>query len=757
MTALQTGAVLACVKIICGGVASLPLHVFEQQIRDNRVAKRRATDHPLYPLLYGAPNEEMTSHTFRSVMQVHMLLWGNGYAEIERNGAAQPVALWPRNPARTRPVRLTREAKIEGTIYPPGTLIYHTSETMGDEIAKEDDSANRMAPERIILAEDMIHIPGLSLDGRLGQSTVYLARQIIGLSLATEKFGAKFFGNGAVPRGVLEIPNALEQKALENLRRSWAEAHGGENAHKTAVLEQGIKYTPIGIDPEKSQFLESRHYQRGEVAAIFQVPLHMIGEKEAAKSSVEQTSIEFLNYCLNPWLDAWEQELKRKLSPNDKPAAKPFFMKFDVRKLLYPDAASRAAFYTSGKNTGWMNSNDIREFEDMNPIEDGSGDIYWMPVNMQDAAHPATAPHMSGGAFPGLEAPPKPEAPLGGAPKNKVARSILVRYERSFYGLFKDGFGRLWTRFDENGGVGMPAIERCFNPALHAILNQLGEELKPADVETPLMSGDLVADLRIEAQLILSELGKAGKTPEARATHTVNTLRRTVERLAAIVAWRYNPEHDQQPRHPDGTFHDGKKDFFIGRHGTTDDDVKGVWSGHRDVQINAEGKAEIAKTIEKMKGLGIRRIVASPLLRTKTTAQMYADALGVPVTMDARLAALKLGVLEGLSEDENANRLEPYLKNPDAVIPGGEAVGAYRKRGREVMEELKAENDSSGPILAISHSSLIANYLEDVRGEKLPHEDLTHSPELLSPAGVLKLNGKKIQVIAGTLETGDAA
>lgn len=764
MTALQVDAVLACVNIICNGVASLPLHVFMRTVKGGREGKIKAHDHPLYDLLRGAPNEEMTSHTFRKTMQCHALLWGNAYAEIQRNGAAQPIALWPRNPARTRPVRLTDKATIEGTVYPRGTLIFHTSETMGDEISAVDDSQNRIAPERIILAEDMLHVPGLSLDGRLGQSTVYLSRQIIGLSLATEKYAAKFFGNGAVPRGVLTIPSAMESKELEVLRRSWQEAYGGENAQKTAILEAGMEYKPIGIDPEKSQFVDTRHFQRSAIAAIFSVPLHMIGEKEAAKSSVEQTSIEFLNYCLNPWLDAWEQEFKRKLfvarSAN-------YFAKFDVQRLLYPDAASRAKFYSEGKVGGWLNSNDIHQLEDMNPITDGSGEIYWMPVNMQDAAHPITAPHMSGGEYPGVEQPQKPENPTGGAPQNrpnknqpppkkKAKRELLDRYERAFAGLFRDAYGRLWHRFDENGGIADTAVKRCFDPILHAMVNQLCAELNPGGPDTLLMSGQFASEIAAQEQLVGAGMYRAGDSSEVRADHACQSLRQVVEYFAALVDWRYNPNHSQQPRHPDGTFHDGSMPFYLGRHATTQDDVDGVWSGRRDVQVTPEGEGEIDETIKRLQPLGIKRVVCSPLMRTQHTAQRYADALGgLPLSTDWRLAALNLGELEGMKEKENAGRLQVYIDNPDTKLPGSdESVNDYVKRVDEAIDELRSKNKATGPILAISHSSAISNYLEKVRGTR---EDLEHSPDLLSPAGAVQINGKKVQVVAGKITKGDAA
>jgi hypothetical protein len=359
--------------------------------------------------------------------------------------------------------------------------------------------------ERVILAENVIHVPGLSLDGRLGQSTVWLARQIFGLALATEKYSAKFFGNGAVPRGILELPQAMEDKAIEELRRQWHEAHGGENTHKTAVLTGGVKFTAIGEKPEESQLLDSRKFQREEIAALFNVPGHMVGVTGAGtKSNVEQSSIEFLNYTLKPWLNAWEQELERKLFPDFGRTAGQFEPLFDTRALLYPDANSRTSLYSGGKQWGYLSTNDIHELEGMNPIEDASGDEYWMPINMQkmddpvtlgqeaqhefDQAHPKPQPTptpLPGGALGGIKQPDpdalKKQAParVGAKPpekKSAVPRSahgLLQSYALSYSRLFRDAIGRIAHR-DERKDAD---IRRIFQPILCTVVDVLDEAL----------------------------------------------------------------------------------------------------------------------------------------------------------------------------------------------------------------------------------------------------------------------------------------
>ena len=390
MTALQVGTVLACVSLVSNGVAGLPLNVYERIITANRQAKKMAHDHPLFDILGNEPNAEMTRMTFIKTLMVHGLLWGNQYAEIQRDNGNNIIGIWPRNPSKTRPIRTLQPIKIEGDVLPAGTLIYETTESLMDNeppSATDNPDNLTLGRRRLVLAEDMLHVPGLSLDGRLGQGTVYLSRQIIGLSLATEKYAAKFFGNGARPAGILEYPAKMDDVAIENLRRSWSEAHGGENSHKTAVLDSGVKFTKIGSTPEEGQMLETRAYQRNEVAAIFHVPPHMIGDLDkTARSNVEQCSIEFVLYCLGPWVEAWEQEFRRKLFPKVGRVRNAYFAKFDTRRLMYPDAESRGGFYTSGKQNGYLSANDIRELEDLNPIDpkDG-GDVYTVQVNMTNA------------------------------------------------------------------------------------------------------------------------------------------------------------------------------------------------------------------------------------------------------------------------------------------------------------------------------------------------------------------------------------
>lgn len=456
MTALQVSTVFACVQLISGAMGFLDLQVTElEKAKDGRMNRRVAYDHDLYDILENEPNEEMTSFTFRKTLQCHALLWGNSYAEIQRDRHNGIVAIWPRNPSRTRAYRISQKMAVNGELVPAGGLVYKTSE--GLETASFDPEAPPYGdgPERVILKEDMIHVPGLALDGRVGQSVIHLARQVVGLSLAAEKFGAKFFGNGAKAGGILKHPATLTPVARETLKRSWMEAQGGENAHRTAVLENGIDWQDISIKPNEGQFLETRQFQKSELCSIFLVPPHMIGDTEKTnRANVEQIGLEFVTFTLSPHIKAWEQELKRKLFPKAGRSAGKFYAHFDTRPLTMPDAQTRQTFYNSGKQWGWLSTNDIHHFEHLNPIDEPWADGYWIPINMQDAetafGEPAQGPGPAGGDDPGAKDP---------------AQKLGKRFVRAYLRLFNDAFGRVLARSTIDSDV----CRRAFLPVLQTI------------------------------------------------------------------------------------------------------------------------------------------------------------------------------------------------------------------------------------------------------------------------------------------------
>jgi HK97 family phage portal protein len=246
----------------------------------------------------------------------------------------------------------------------------------------------------------MLNIPGLSFDGRIGQSIVWLARQTIGLALATEKFGAKYFANFARPGGLLTLPMNMKPEDKDQARRSWMEAQGGENSNRIAVMPPGFEWKPMSNNPQEAQTIESRAYIRTEIASIFHVPVRMVGDtSKASKASTEQENQELLDYTLDPWMSAIKLEWKRKLFPNRNVGRTPknrFFVSFDVTSMIRGDAQSRERFNASGRQWGYLNANDVLALEGMNPIDAAWAEQYWMPVNMTLSTTPINPNNQDG-------------------------------------------------------------------------------------------------------------------------------------------------------------------------------------------------------------------------------------------------------------------------------------------------------------------------------------------------------------------------
>ena len=350
-TAMQTTAVYACVRILAEAVASLPLHVYEYQ---DDGGKKLVHDHPVYYLLHDEPNPEMTSFVFRETLMSHLLIWGNAYAQIIRDGAGRVLGLYPLLPDK---MEVQRDDK--GNIY----YVYSRN---SDENPTFKEYGNIK-----LKAEDVLHIPGLGFDGLIGYSPIAMAKNAVGMTLACEEYGASFFANGANPGGVLQHPGVLKDPS--KVRESWNSVYRGvNNAHKIAVLEEGMKYQQIGIPPEEAQFLETRKFQINEIARLYRIPPHMVGDLDKSSfSNIEQQSLEFVKYTLDPWVIRWEQSLQRSLLlPGEKGK---YFIKLNVDGLLRGDYQSRMNGYAVGRQNGWFSANDIREMENMNPIPDEEG------------------------------------------------------------------------------------------------------------------------------------------------------------------------------------------------------------------------------------------------------------------------------------------------------------------------------------------------------------------------------------------------
>jgi HK97 family phage portal protein len=356
-TALNYSAVWAAVNLIASQIASLPLILYK---RLPNGGKERFSSHQTYRLLHDEWNPEMASMTARETLMGHVLTWGNGYAEIERDRVGRPVALWPLLPNQVTPFR-DESKRLQYRVSTPGV------------------------PDVTIPAGDMLHIAGLGFDGLVGYSPIYMARESLGLGIAAQRFGSSFFSNGATLSAVLEHPGELGEDGTKNLRESIEAVHQGvSKAHRLLILEEGMKYQKFGVEPDSAQFLETRQFEVTEVARWFNIPPHKLRDlMRATFSNIEQQSIEFVTDTLRPWLIRWEQEINRKLISRSERNIQ--YVEHLVEGLLRGDTASRYAAYAVGRQWGWLSADDIRDLENMNPLPNGQGKIYLVPLNMTPA------------------------------------------------------------------------------------------------------------------------------------------------------------------------------------------------------------------------------------------------------------------------------------------------------------------------------------------------------------------------------------
>ena len=356
-SAMQIATVYACVRLLAETVAGLPLHLYRFTDADEK-GKEKAKDHPLYRILYRQPNPEMTSFSFREVMMTHLLLWGNCYAQIIRDGKNGILGLYPLLPEN---VEVDRNEK--GQIY----YIYH---------AYTDEKPGENNKDIYFRRDEIFHVPGLGFNGLVGFSPIAMMKNALGTTLAVEKYGSAFFRNGAQPSGVLEHPGVL--KNPEKIRETWSDVYGGpNNAHKVAVLEEGMSYKAISLPPEDSQFLSTRQFGVNEICRIFRVPPHMVQDLEHATfSNIEHQSIDFVVHTLTPWLVRFEQAIMKDLLLPDEQDA--LFPKFNVDGLLRGDYQSRMQGYATGISNGFMSPNDVRRLEQLDtiPAEKGGDDYY---------------------------------------------------------------------------------------------------------------------------------------------------------------------------------------------------------------------------------------------------------------------------------------------------------------------------------------------------------------------------------------------
>lgn len=412
-SALTMAAVFACVRILAEDVAKLPLLVYKRR-KDG--GKDRAVDHPLYEILHNAPNEEMTSYAWREGQQAWLGSWGNAYSIIRSNRGGQVVELWP---LRSEWMQVNRDN---------GNLVYEYS---------VDGLQPKTYPASMIL-----HTHGFGFDGIQGYSPIRLARQTIGLGMAAEGYGARFFANDARPGIVLKHPGKLSQGAADRLKEESEKFSGMGNQWKPRLLEEGLEIIEVGVPPEDAQFLQTRKFQVEEVARWFRMPPHKIQDLErSTNNNIEHQSIEYVVDTLLPWLTRWEQALTQKLL-TERERSQGYFVAFLVDGLLRGDITSRYEAYTKARQWGWMSADDVRALENLNPLPGDQGKIYMVPLNMIPA-------ESVGAGFGATEAQARQLSQPGERrtlhPEERAGQAARYRHKLmgAYKGTFKDAAGRV--------------------------------------------------------------------------------------------------------------------------------------------------------------------------------------------------------------------------------------------------------------------------------------------------------------------------
>lgn len=353
-SSLKVPTVFACVNILANAVAKLPFQLFEH----TKTGRSRNKKHAVYRLLEKRPNPMQTPFSFKHTYEVHRLLWGNAYINIEWDVWGYPKNLWLLNPANTEPILDIKTQQVwYYTVLPDGTSTFLPS-------------------------SDVIHLKTLSLDGIKGKSMIQIARELIGSSQAAQQFKGKFFSNGAANNGVLKIAGQLSPEAKDAIRQEWENKNTGiENAHRIAILDAGLEFQDIGMPLRDAQFIEGMNYDKSEIATIFNIPLYKVNNLDKATlNNVEQMAIEFLSDTLDPIITQYEEEFTYKLFTVKE--QEKYYLKFNIGKLMRTDSKTRAEYYKIMSEIGAFSINGILELEDMDGID--GGDVHRVDLNHVD-------------------------------------------------------------------------------------------------------------------------------------------------------------------------------------------------------------------------------------------------------------------------------------------------------------------------------------------------------------------------------------
>lgn len=361
-SALSVTAFWSAVATISDTLGELPIRLIR---KDASGQSEEVRDHDVWSRLKYSPNTAMTSIVFKSTVQAHALTHGNGYAYIRRNRLGRPIELWPMLPQTTYP-----EMRDGRTMY---------------------NAQMKDGTYKLIEARNVLHIPGMSMNGVTGLSILQCQRETLGGAIAKNRYGTRLFANGAKPSGIMSFPGKIRDP--ESVKRQVEQATNGENAHGLMVVGGDVKYAPISLPPEDAQFLQSRDFDVDEVGRMFRLPAHFLNKMgQATFNNLEQMGTHFVRHTLQPWVTRWEQEITRKLLTRDEIADGMEF-KFNVDALMRADIKTRYETYEKGINTGFLTRNEARRMEDKAPLPGLDKPI--MPLNMAETGAPSAEPEPS--------------------------------------------------------------------------------------------------------------------------------------------------------------------------------------------------------------------------------------------------------------------------------------------------------------------------------------------------------------------------
>lgn len=646
-TAITLSAVWTCVNIISSAIASLPLEVYRERTDG---VHEKVSNHRIYACLHDQPNEEDSSYTFRQKMMGSLLLYGNAYAEIQLDGAGRVIALWPW-PASMIQIRL------------------------GGERGEYD----YIVRGRFIAKENMLHLRGFSYEGLIGLSPIQNMKRILGLDVATEIFASHFYKQGCTSKGVVMYPGKLGEKGKDNLRESISRHNEGlSNAHKTMVLEEGAKYVPLTIPQNDAQFLESRKLGRAEIAGIYNVPAMLVpgaDEKAATYASAEQMMRVFVDFCLRGWMTLWEQELQRRVLPEG------LYCEFDTTEFMRADAKARSLYYRQLWEIGAINASTIAQFEHLDPPAEG--ERYYIPTNnfapvdriddMVDAKLKPKVPPAPGGGGMSSSAVPNPSFPNPTLPTRTISnglKGLLLNSLREIRG---------WESFSEKRAAAkLKPILRAMaddEPSLEPLISALAERFAQGIFSQRTQGPPFGEVLENESEYAVSQI-MSGHSNANLASRAYPTM-------------------------------------YFARHAETNLDKPGddeVIAGWSEEPLNEKGKAQARALGQALKGRGITRIISSPLLRTKQTADIVSQVLGVPVVPHEGLKPWNVGKYVGKTVREAKRDLTKYAeKTPDSPVPDGESYAHWIARLNATVRELQDSTVKGDvPLLQVHGRTIMA-------------------------------------------------